>query len=241
MSNHLEAAVVARSMKLHVDSALKGDATVSLETQDLADSCVRTFIEGNFPEFLRIIQNLSDEDRDLLLGYYVLGKTQADLAAIHRIPPTICSSKIRAALQRVGHIIMNGSPTLESLKETFEVAGLEESHLGVPLSQVAMHYREHKSSQRAAELLGLHGPEVRRVMKAACEKLKESKNQREIATGAYLSGLIERASNNKRRVARRKLARSSGITIKTPAILGQFRVDVTDPDFDQLFTPSGRC
>src|ERR1700733_6088096 len=96
-----EAVVAQRSMLLDDETALEGCTTVSLETQsDMAESDVLTYIEGNFPEFIRNLRYLSKEDQELLLGYYVLAKTQATLAVLHRSTQTLCSARLRMAMQK---------------------------------------------------------------------------------------------------------------------------------------------
>jgi hypothetical protein len=238
-SRFLETAVAARAAKLDAETALEGDTTVSLETQDMAESDILLYVRNNFVDFHRNIQFLSNEDQDLLLGYYVVGKTQAQLAAVLDTTQTICSSKIGAAIERLCFFIICGPPTAETLKPIFEGAGVEHGGLKVPLSEVVAFYAQRRSFYRVAKQFNLRPPDVRRAIRAASKVLSASNDHREKATGAYLSGLFDKARSQRQK-------RSTGEEVfeeprvKLPEIFGQFRVDVRHPDFDQVFAPRGK-
>jgi hypothetical protein len=230
-----EAIIAARSVLLDDETALEGCTTVSLETQsDMAESDVLTYIEGHFPDFLRNLRYLSKEDQELLLGYYILAKTQATLAILHRSTQTLCSARLRMAMKKMGTFIIMGPPTADSLKEIFEECGIE-NQLTVPLSYVVEMYAKTRSFQRVSEVLRLHRPDIRRVMSAASKLLNDSSDTRKRAVGAYLFDLIDKASASGQGVSRRKAAKQGDIYIQTPSILGEFRIDVSSPDFDHVF------
>jgi hypothetical protein len=230
-----DAIIAARSVLLDDETALEGCTTVSLETQsDMAESDVLTYIEGNFSEFIRNLRYLSKEDQELLLGYYVLAKTQATLALLHRSTQTLCSARLRMAMQKMGTFLILGPPTAATLKTIFEECDLE-NLLSVPLSEVVELYAKTRSFQRVAEVMNLHRPEVRRVMSTASKVLSESNDTRKKAVGAYVFDLIDKASASGQGFSRRKMAKQGDIYVKTSEILGDFRVDVASPDFDQVF------
>lgn len=230
-----EAIVAARSVLLDDETALEGTTTVSLETQsDMAESDVLTYIEDNFSEFIQNLRYLSKEDQELLLGYYVLAKTQTSLALLHRSTQTLCSARIRLAMQKMGTFIILGPPTAEVMSGLFEDCNVE-NMLSVPLSQVVELYAVTRSFQRVAEVLSLHRPEVRRVMSLATKVLSESHDTRKKAIGAYLFDLIDKASASGQGFSRRKMAKQGNVYVKTPDVLGDFRIDVTSPEFDQVF------
>lgn len=230
-----EAIVAARSVLLDDETALEGCTTVSLETQaDMAESDVLTYIEDHFAEFLRNLRFLSKEDQELLLGYYVLAKTQTSLALLHRSTQTLCSARIRLAMQKMGTFLLHGSPTAEVMSEIFASSELE-NLLAVPLSKVVELYATTRSFQRVAEVLNLHRPEVRRVMSYATEVLSRSTDTRKRAIGAHLFGLIDKASASGPGFSRRKMAKQGHVYVKTSDLLGDFRIDVTSPEFDQVF------
>jgi len=231
-----DAVIAARAVKLDAETALMGNTTVSLETQDMAESDVLTYIENNFPDFIRNLRYLSKEDQETLLSYYILSKTQTAIANLQRSTQTLCSSKIRLAMRKMCTVIICGSPTPELLKEVFEGAGIEHpAGLNVPLSEIVSLYSKTRSFQRVAELLSVHRPEVRRVMSAAAKTLSKSNDRRDKAIGAYVSDLIDKASASGQGFSRRKLAKQGAVHVKTPDILGEFRISVTDPAFDQIF------
>ncbi len=230
-----EAIVAARSVLLDDETALEGGTTVSLETQsDMAESDVLTYIEDHFPDFLQNLRFLSKEDQELLFGYYVLAKTQTSLALLHRSTQTLCSARIRLAMQKMGTFIIMGPPTAETMSGLFADCHLE-NLLAVPLSQVVELYAKTRSFQRVAEVLSLHRPEVRRVMSLATKVLSEADDTRKKAIGAYLFDLIDKASASGHGFSRRKMAKQGNVYVRTPDLLGDFRVDVTSTDFDQVF------
>lgn len=212
----------------------------------MVESDVLTYIEDNFPEFLQTIRYLSKEDQELLLGYYVLAKTQTSLALLHRSTQTLCSARIRLAMQKMGTYLIMGPPTPELMQEHFDVTvpvedadGTKEialeNLLAVPLSQVVELYSRTRSFQRVAEVLSLHRPEVRRVMTLATKVLSESEDRHKKAIGAYLFDLIDKASASGAGFSRRKMEKQGNIIVTTPSIFGNFRVDVTDEAWGQMF------
>lgn len=230
-----EAVVAQRSVLLDEETALEGGATISLETQtDMAESDVLTYIEEHFGEFLRNLRYLSKEDQELLLSYYVLAKTQATLAVLHRSTQTLCSARIRKAMQKMGTFILLGPPTEEALRDVFVEYGLEDL-LARPLSEVVVLYARTRSFQRVAEVLSLHRPDIRRVMSQASRTLSEEKDTRARALGAYLFDLIDKASASGQGFSLRKMAKQGNIFLTDPAILGEFRMDVESPGFESVF------
>jgi hypothetical protein len=55
--------------------------------------------------------------------------------------------------------------------------------------------------------------------------------------GVYLSGRQDKTSGAGRGASNRERAKQGHIYRVDPAILGQFRIDVTDPDWNQTFYP----
>lgn len=230
-----EAVVAQRSMLLDDETALEGATTISLETQsDMAESDVLTYIEDNFADFLQNLRFLSKEDQELLLSYYILSKTQATLAMLHRSTQTLCSARIRMAMQKMGTFIMLGPPTAASMRETFLQLRLENT-LPQPLSNIVEMYARTRSFQRVAEVLSLHRPDIRRVMSTASKALVESRDTRHKALGAYLFDLIDKASASGLGYSKRKLAKQGHLYVHDPEILGRFRIQVEDPDFPKIF------
>jgi hypothetical protein len=244
-----DAVVAARSVLLDDETALEGATTVSLETQtDMVESDVLTYIEDNFPQFLTNLRYLSKEDQELLLGYYVLAKTQTSLALLHRSTQTLCSARIRLAMQKMGTYLIMGPPTPELMRKYFDDVKVPvtdsdgtrdvalENLLPVPLSKVVELYSRTRSFQRVAEVLQLHRPEVRRVMSLATKVLGDSDDRCKKAIGAYLFDMIDKASASGAGFSRRKMEKQGNIFLTTSSLFGDFRVDVTHPDWGQFFS-----
>jgi hypothetical protein len=219
---------------------MEGITTVSAETvEELVKDDTLVYVSNNLPEFLRRLRFLSKEDQELLLSYYLLSKTQNTLALIHKSTQTICSFRIRMAIKKFGTFLMLGIPTVEIMGEILERAGFEHTlekdglNRTMPLSKVIDAYAKTRNFQRVAEIYHLHRPDIRRAMSRASKALMLSKNGRELALGAFLHGLIDKASASGQGYSKRKLAKQCHIYIKMPDILGKFSIDVNDPDFDK--------
>lgn len=230
----MDAISAQRSLLLTLEEALEGGTTISLETQsDMSEDDIMTYVEQNLAGFIRTLRYLSKEDQELLLSYYLLAKTQNTLAVIHRTTQTLCSFLIRKAVERVGTFILLGSPTQEIISEIFISSGLEDCLDGkIELSKVVVLYEKTRSFQRVADTYGLHRPDVRRCMRKAAQQLELAKDSQERALGAYLQGLIEKASASGQGLSKRKVAKQGHIFKVDPAILGEFRVNVNHPDFE---------
>jgi hypothetical protein len=233
MTPYFEKITGQRAMLLSEEDALEGCTTISLETQlDMSEEGIATYVEHNLPEFIRILRYLSKEDQELLLSYYLLAKTQNTLAVIHRTTQTLCSFLIRKAVERIGTFILLGAPSQEVISEILVRSELEDSLGKVALSKVVVLYEKTRSFQKVADTYGIHRPDVRRAMRKAAQKLEKSDDNKEKALGAFLQGLIEKASASGQGFSQRKMAKQGHIYKKDPDILGQFRVDVASEDFD---------
>jgi len=78
--------------------------------------------------------------------------------------------------------------------------------------------------------------EVLQYRKVA-QALVHSERRDEQALGVYLSGRQDKTSGAGRGASNRERAKQGHIYRVDPAILGQFRIDVTDPDWNQTFYP----
>jgi len=223
-------------MLLDEAEQLEGTTTISLETQgDLAEDDVLTFVIENFSEFLRFLRYLKKEDQELLLSYYLLSKTQNTLAIIHKSTQTVCSFRIRMAVKTLACFIMMGEPTMERMHDILDGAGLEKSIEKIDLSEIIDLYAKTRSFQRIAEVHHLHRPDIRRAMSRASKALMESKDPQEHALGAYIHSLIDKANPSGVGYSKRKMQKLGHIYRVDPALLGEFRISVSDPDFEHIF------
>ena len=208
----------------------------------MTEEDILTYVQENFSEFVQTLRFLSKEDQELLLSYYILSKTQNTLALIHKSTQTVCSFRIRQAVKRIGTFMMLGAPTEEVMAKVFKDASIEEvlptNSKGeqVKLSQVVAMYEKTRSFQQVADTFGLHRPDIRRAMSRAAKQLNDSKDPQEIALGAFVHGLIDKASASGQGYSKRKLSKLCHIYRQDPEILGSFVLNVQNPDFHYLFT-----
>ncbi len=234
-SAYMDSVTAARSILLSEEDQLEGTTTISLETcEDLQqEEDVCTYIQENFGEFLKTLRYLKKEDQELLLSYYLLSKTQNTLALIHKSTQTVCSFRIRMAVKTLGAFIMMGPPTPEKMKVILEKEGLEDSLGKLPLSECVDLYAKTRSFQRLAEVHHLHRPDIRRAMSRASKALMESKDAHAHALGAYIHSLIDKANPSGMGYSKRKMQKQGHVYRVDSPILGDFRVKVTDPDFEK--------
>jgi len=242
-SPYMESITGHRSMMLTEEDQLEGQTTISLETcNDLQDTDVLSFIQERFADFLVTLRFLSKEDQELLLSYYILSKTQNTLALIHKSTQTVCSFRLRQAVKRIGTFMLLGAPTEDVMRGVFEKAGLEGAlppnvrGEQVGLSKAVAMYERTRSFQQVADAFGLHRPDIRRAMSRAAKQLSEAHDARGIALGAFIHGLIDKASASGQGFSKRKLGKMCHTYRTDPDILGMFRIDVTHPDFRSVFT-----
>jgi len=232
---YMNSVTSARALLLGEEEALVGATTISLETQqDLQEDDVFTYIQENFVSFIRMLRYLSPEDQDMLLSYYLLGKTQTTLASIFRSTQTVCSFRIRMAVRVIGAFLLFGEPTVEVLARVLGKAGLEESLKG-GLSRAVIEYARCRSFQEVADVLGLHRPDVRRAMSRAARALMGSKDSREAALAAWIHSLVDKSNPVGPGYSKRKMQKEGHLYRRDPDVLGEFSVRIEDPAFDALF------
>lgn len=233
---YFESVVASRAMMLSDQDSLEGHTTVSLETQaDLAEDDLLTCIQESFDSFLKMLRSLNKEDQELLLSYYLLSKTQNTLARIHKFTQTVCSSYLRMAVKRIGMFLLLGDSKPETIQAILIETKLEETLEGVPLSEAIALYEKTRSFQYVADKYKLHRPDIRRAMSRASKKLIDSKDDRHQVLGAYIHGLIDKASAAGQGFSKRKLAKQCHIYRVDSPLLGTFRIDMANPEVEQLF------
>lgn len=225
----------ARSLLLSEEEQFEGCTTISLETcEDLTEADIYTYITENFPEFLRKLRYLKREDQELLLSYYLLGKTQTTLAVIHKSTQTVCSSRIRMAIRVLGGAFLNmGEPSVETLHRVFEKVGIEDSLITTPLSEIVTQYASCRNFQQISEVYNLHRPDVRRAMSSASKLLMHSKDPDEAAIAAWIYSLVDKSNPTGHGYSKRKAAKQGHLYRTDEDITGKFVVDVEDPEFEK--------
>ena len=228
--------VADRAMLLSEEEQLSGDVLVSVETQEneAPDSRFYSWIQTNFADFLKFIRYLRKEDQELLLAYYLLGKPQAQLAKFCGITQTQVSQKIRMAIKNLGTYLMLGVPTVERMRKILTTAGLEEPAPGVSLAVLVFEYAEVGSFEAVAWKYRLYRPDVRRWLGRANKQLLVSTEPEQQALGAYIFNLIDKKdAKGPGWTARQRQKMPRLLERKGPALLGQFRIKVDDPDFER--------
>jgi hypothetical protein len=235
---YMDAVTAQRAMLLDEEQSLEGLTTISLETQSelVADNFSIQF-KSNFPLVMKALRLLPKEDQELILSYYCLGKTQSQLALIHRTTQTLCSTDIRHAVQQVGcYLLFNGVPTEKQMRKVFTRAGVE-GRLKNGLAWMVARYAKCHSYQTIAYMSGEHRPQVRRVMVDTGNELALREEPKERSLGAYIQALTEKASAGGSGLSRRKLLRLGNMVRVDSPILGAFHIDVSHPGFNELFAP----
>lgn len=210
-------------------------ATLSLETcPEIVAEHIGTYIKENFKSFIVQLRQLNDEDQELLLSYYLLAKPQWSLALLYRSTQTVCSSKLRMAVKKLGTAALFGDPDIDTLDTVLDKHNLNSMLDGVKTSQLVDTYRQTRSFDSTARIHGVHRPDIRRVLSNVAKELLKERDREELAIGAYIFGLIDKASATGIGFSRRKLDKHTHVYIKDSSILGRFSVDVTHPDFNHM-------
>jgi hypothetical protein len=248
-SAYMDSITATRSMLLTEEEALAGGTTISCETTDeFGVDDIYVYCQEHFADWLRVIRVLSLEQQELLLSYYLLGKTQIVLSNLLQATQTVMSFRIRMAVKLAGtYLMMGGEPNVDQLRMVLTKAGLEHSLEGVSLSEVIAMYAECRSFQRIANIYDLHRPDVRRSMSQAAKKLLGGDpahqefeitpaSPEEIALGAYIFNLIDKANPDGQGISKRQKAKTARCVVRVdPPCTGEFRVAVNDPGWASIF------
>jgi hypothetical protein len=237
LASYEEMVTWARASQLTQEEATRGETTVSIETQPefFRNGFDETF-RANLPDTLKIIRSLSREDQEMLLSYHLLQKNQKSMAVVYpHKTQTLMSYHLRRASLALGAFLLFGNPiNRKAVSAVLEKAGHEQNNFNgqrVATSALIEAYAKCRNFERVAEAYGIRKPDVRRTLSRASKKLLKSSDMKELALGAYILGLIVRTS----KIGIKK-ALPGHTYISDPAILGQFVIDVNDPNFEVLFT-----
>ena len=231
---YFESITAARSMLVEDPSDFAFE-TISLETQqDLARDTVGESIQAHFGAILPHMRLLSPEDQELLLSYFLLAKPQWCLAKLYQSTQTLCSLRIRLALKKLGVVTKyQGHPTQEALDAILEEHGLNALVEGVKTSTLVVEYRQRRSFAAVADLLRIHRPVVRRALTQVVNTLMSDPHEEHAAVGAYIHGLIDKASITGQGYSAQKARKLSHVHKKDPSLVGSFHIDLSDPAFDE--------
>lgn len=248
-SAYFESITASRSQLLTEEEQLLGQTLISLETtEEFGEDDFYVYSREHFAEWLKMLRRLPQEQQELLLSYYLVGKTQNVLAKLWSSTQTVCSFRIRMAVKLVGtYIMMGGTPDEEQMSKILTGAGLEHSLPNAPLSEVIALFAHCRSFAQVAATYRACRPTVRRAMSQAAKKLRggdytdsdcNEKHVRpeELALGVYIFTLIDKADPVGKGFSCRKKAKTARcIVLREPAATGEFRIDCKDSGFDALF------
>jgi hypothetical protein len=248
-----------RALLVDKEDWLSGNTLLSLETTE----SLRDDIGSNYRDdpalFLRSIRVLTPDKQEILLSYYFLGKTQVQLAKfLLSNSQTFCSSFIRAANHELCcQFIYPEGPSKEQLHAMCVAEGVEEHRVSsqrqefrdsypvkeheidVSGSDVVYSFYQHKAYDRVARELKIHRPDVRRVLKKVYTGLKASSKLDHQVVGDWLFSLAFKKATTGNRIRRRKTIEDT-MHVKDPDIVGEFRINVQDPNFSAMFQPTSR-
>ena len=243
-SPYFESITAARSMLVE-DPFESENETISLETQsDLAKDSIGASLRDNFGQFLPLLRQLNVEDYEMFLSYYFLKKPQWCLAKLYQSTQTLCSFRIRMALKKLGIVTLyQGQPSTEVLDTILESHGLNHILPDVATSALVDDYRRLRSFSSVALHRGLHRPDVRRALTKASSTLMADAHEEHMAIGAYIHGMIDKASITGSGYSARKVAKHAHLHKSDPGCVGSFDIDVMDPSFEEhvLVSRASNC
>lgn len=139
------------------------------------------------------------------------------------------------AVKKLGASVIFGTPpSLEIMQTVLERNELETLIKGVRTSTLIDDYRKYRSFQIVAKKNEIHRPDVRRALSQVSKTLLEKTDEASLALGAFVYGLIDKASASGQGYSKRKLDKISYLFKEDPNILGSFYIDVKDPAFEQI-------
>lgn len=230
---YFESITAARSLRIK-DPFDTAHQTISLETQaELAKNSVSEAFREFFGMYYPSMQHLTLEDQEMLLAYYLLGQPQWCLAKLARSTQTLCSFRIRMALKKLGVITINqGPPSVEVLDRVLNEHGLNCLIQGIPTSLMIEEYRKRRSFRAVADFLCIHRPDIRRALSRVVDVLLKDSHEEHAAIGAYIHGLIDKASPSGTGFSTRQAHRFAHIHRADPRCVGEFVIMTSDPAFD---------
>src|SRR5271168_3579270 len=98
--------------------SLEGSQLLSMESDaSQQEQDIFVYVHENFGKFLELTKLLKTREREMLLAYYVLRKTQNELGPLFSCTQTICSFNLRLAVKVLAcYIMFDGVPTAEQTR-----------------------------------------------------------------------------------------------------------------------------
>ena len=107
---------------------------------------------------------------------------------------------------------------------------------GPGMARVIADYAECRSFNKVAAAYGLARPSIRKCLSIASAAMLESLRPEERALSAYIGGLIFRANPHGKSPSIRFAKKAGNVERTDPSILGEFRLRIGAPGFEDLWT-----
>jgi hypothetical protein len=229
---------------------LQGEILVSIETsEEHATASIQQFIHDNPVSFFRALRQLPSHFQDLVISYYVLNKTQDQLAAqLMNTSQTITSTLLRKAVQALcallqwpdglteevmNKILKNRELTIgAALKHTKDATITMKT---VSAARVLFMLLKYRSFELVATAIDLWRAELRRVVRELVKELCESEDRDEKLLGGALYIFLDAVGAKGTGKSLKALRRTRPYEGKDPACLGNFRVRIGEPGWEALF------
>jgi hypothetical protein len=137
-------------------------------------------------------------------------------------------------MKRLGTYILMGTPSVDKIHNILEHVNLTHFSPEIKYADIIDMYAKTRSFKAVAHAYGVKRPDVRRALSSLSKTLLATKDAPTLALGAYVFGLIDKASAQGRGLSQRERAKICPIYRKDPAMLGDFEVDVSVEDFDHF-------
>jgi hypothetical protein len=178
--------------------------TVS-ENSSLID--FKSFARDCPEKFFSLLEHMRPDLAEILIEYYLLGKSQSFLAKCRKQIQARAFEILRLAEQALGALIILGPhPTRDQLRPILETAGIEFTDYGT-LSAMIVEYAACRDYSKLAEGRRAPLPAIRKIFRPATGTLLASKKLEEVAVGAYLKSLTHQASLTQAGFGKRHRAR----------------------------------
>jgi hypothetical protein len=202
------------------------------------DGLAFSYLEENPAKFLGMLKFLDPEEQDMLLCYFLLHRTQADLGLIFGITQTRVSAAVRLALKTMLSIAIVGIPDEDTLREMLVRHGLEDTVADDGLTEMILAYDELRDWTEVKveyDFTGSLGVLVRHAGKT----LLASSKMTDQACGAWLI-FIAGSTVEPHAGGRHRKAMSGDIRRVDPDCVGSFTVSLDDPQWEEAFQTTGR-
>ena len=218
----------AASLRAYHDNpqaSLDGSQCISIETRNDDELELLDYINNHYFQFLRYVKQMDYYSQELLLSYFLIGKSQEQLAKIQGTTQTLTSRALHCAVRAALAIMLFGGPpssdTITAIlaRHTITHAELKTRNhklktFSVP--RILNAYLRLKNTRAVAQAFDLHPPEVRRVIKKTAMMLRATTGQKEKALSWWLMSLLNVKSKP-----------YSTISYSDKSPLGKFRIPIT--------------